>query len=96
VWLETVEREGHATRQRNEVEASARLQEMVMMGLRLAEGIPAARFVAETGNGIEAALDAARLRRLIEGGFLVFEDDRLRATNEGRARLDAVLGALLA
>jgi oxygen-independent coproporphyrinogen-3 oxidase len=95
-WLEAVEREGHATRQRNEVEASARLQEMVMMGLRLAEGIPAARFVAETGNGIEAALDAARLRRLIEGGFLVFEDDRLRATNEGRARLDAVLGALLA
>jgi coproporphyrinogen III oxidase-like Fe-S oxidoreductase len=95
-WLEAVERAGHATRQRDEVEPAARLQEMVMMGLRLAEGIPAARFVAETGNGIDAALDSARLKRLIEGGFLALEKDRLRATPEGRARLDAVLGALLA
>ncbi len=95
-WLEMVEREGHATRQRDEVSAPARLQEMVMMGLRLAEGIPAARFVAETGNEIGTALDSARLDRLIEGGFLMKEDERLRATTEGRARLDAVLGALLA
>ncbi|GAB2177818.1 radical SAM family heme chaperone HemW [Dongia sp. agr-C8] len=95
-WLEMVEREGHATRQRDEVAAPARLQEMVMMGLRLAEGIPAARFVAETGKAIDAALDGKALTRLIEGGFLALEGDRLRATNEGRARLDAVLGALLA
>jgi oxygen-independent coproporphyrinogen-3 oxidase len=94
-WLESVEREGHATRQRLEVEAPARLQEMVMMGLRLAEGIPAARFFAETGSEIEGALDSARLKRLIDGGFLVLENEGLRATNEGRARLDAVLGALL-
>jgi oxygen-independent coproporphyrinogen-3 oxidase len=95
-WLDSVERDGHATRQRDEVEKPARLQEMVMMGLRLAEGIPSARFVAETGNDIEAALDKARLKRLIDGGFLVLENGRLRATSEGRARLDAVLGALLA
>jgi oxygen-independent coproporphyrinogen-3 oxidase len=95
-WLESVERDGHATRQRDEVATAARLQEMVMMGLRLAEGIPAARFVAETGNDIDAALDGKALKRLIEGGFLELENDRLRATNEGRARLDAVLGNLLA
>ncbi len=94
-WLDSVEREGHATRQRLEVEPAARLQEMVMMGLRLTEGIPAARFLAETGAEIEGALDAARLKRLIEGGFLVLEDSRLKATPEGRTRLDAVLGALL-
>jgi oxygen-independent coproporphyrinogen-3 oxidase len=95
-WLEAVEREGHATRQRLEVEPAARLQEMVMMGLRLAEGIPAARFVAETGSNLEDALDEARLKRLVEGGFLVIEEGRLKATLEGRARLDAVLGTLLA
>jgi len=42
------------------------------------------------------ALDPARLTRLIDGGFLAIEDERLRATAEGRTRLDAVLGALLA
>lgn len=95
-WLDAVEREGHATRQRLEVETAARLQEMVMMGLRLAEGIPASRFLAETGSEIEVALDASRLKRLTEGGFLTLADARLKATAEGRTRLDAVLGALLA
>ena len=95
-WLDAVERDGHATRQRLEVDASARLSEMVMMGLRLAEGIPEERFVAEAGSGIANALDTQRLTRLIEGGFLTLESGRLRATAEGRARLDAVLGALLA
>jgi putative oxygen-independent coproporphyrinogen III oxidase len=94
-WLDAVEREGHATRQRQEVERPARLQEMVMMGLRLAEGIPAARFRAETGADILGSLDAQRLARLIDGGFLTLEGERLRATPEGRTRLDAVLGALL-
>ncbi|HVO04710.1 MAG TPA: radical SAM family heme chaperone HemW [Candidatus Cybelea sp.] len=95
-WLENVERAGHATRQRLEVEPDARLSEMVMMGLRLAEGIPASRFRSETGMTTEAALDPVRLRRLIEGGFLTLSEDRLTATPAGRARLDAVLGALLA
>jgi oxygen-independent coproporphyrinogen-3 oxidase len=95
-WLDAVERAGHATRQRDEVATAARLQEMVMMGLRLAEGIPSVRFVAETGNDIDTALDGKALKRLIEGGFLELENDRLRTTNEGRARLDAVLGNLLA
>jgi oxygen-independent coproporphyrinogen-3 oxidase len=95
-WLDAVERDGHATRQRDEVAPAARLQEMVMMGLRLAEGIPAARFRAETGSDIEGALDATRLKRLVEGGFLAIENETLRATAEGRTRLDAVLGALLA
>jgi oxygen-independent coproporphyrinogen-3 oxidase len=95
-WLDAVERTGHATRQRDEVRPSARLQEMVMMGLRLAEGIPGARFIAETGDNVTAALVSKALTRLIDGGFLLLEQDRLRATNEGRARLDAVLGALLA
>jgi oxygen-independent coproporphyrinogen-3 oxidase len=95
-WLDLVERDGHATRQRLTVEPAARLSEMVMMGLRLSEGIPAARFEAETGVAMRQALDAARLARLVDGGFLTLEQDRLRATVEGRTRLDAVLGALLA
>jgi oxygen-independent coproporphyrinogen-3 oxidase len=95
-WLDLVERDGHALRQRDTVDAAARLSEMVMMGLRLAEGIPDARFVAETGMSMDRALDGSRLNRLIEGGFLAFTGNRLKATAEGRARLDAVLGALLA
>ena len=95
-WLDLVERNGHATRQQDTVDAPARLSEMVMMGLRLTEGIPLERFVAETGQPMEAALDQARLRRLIEGGFLELSAQRLAATQAGRERLNAVLGELLA
>jgi len=95
-WLDSVERDGHATRQRDEIAAGERLSEMTMMGLRLAEGIPLARFTAESGLPFERALDPEKLRRLVEGGFLSLDGDRLRATPEGRARLNAVLGALLA
>ncbi len=95
-WLDLVERRGHATRQSDEIDTPARLAEMVMMGLRLAEGIPLARFVAETGLPFEQALDPVRLRRLTEGGFLRVTAGRLVATPAGRARLNAVLGELLA
>jgi len=94
-WLEAVERNGHATRQRNEIAAGERLNEMTMMGLRLAEGIPLERFTAESGLPFDQALDPQKLARLVEGGFLSLEGGRLRATTEGRARLNAVLGELL-
>jgi oxygen-independent coproporphyrinogen-3 oxidase len=95
-WLDAVEREGHATRQRDEIAHGDRLNEMAMMGLRLAEGIPVERFTVESGLPFEQALDPKKLQRLIEGEFLILRDGRLHATAEGRARLNAVLGALLA
>jgi oxygen-independent coproporphyrinogen-3 oxidase len=94
-WLERVERDGHATRQRDKIEIEARLEEMVLMGLRLREGIARRRFLEETGSEPEALFDRARLDRLIEGGFLTLDSDGLKATAEGRQRLDALLPALL-
>jgi coproporphyrinogen III oxidase-like Fe-S oxidoreductase len=67
-----------------------------MMGLRLKEGVPVARIEAESAQPFDQALDQARLRRLIDGGFLSLTDDRLAATQSGRQRLDAVLAALVA
>ncbi|WP_374373721.1 radical SAM family heme chaperone HemW [Dongia sp.] len=94
-WLEMVAAQGHATRQQDEIARDDRVSEMVMMGLRLAEGIPLARFTAETGKEMRDCLDAARLARLIGGGFLALRDERLLATESGRQRLNAVLGELL-
>lgn len=94
-WLEMVANDGHATRQFERVATDERLSEMVMMGLRLAEGIPLGRFVAETGRELRTALDPARLDRLVKGGFLELRQDRLLATDAGRQRLNAVLGELL-
>ena len=78
------------------VSPSERLSEMLMMGLRLIEPIPRARFLRIAGKEPEAALDQHRLQRLIDGGFLTLDTNGLASTSEGRQRLNAVLGELLA
>jgi putative oxygen-independent coproporphyrinogen III oxidase len=95
-WLDLVERDGHATRQRDAVARAERLNEMLMMGLRLKEGVPLARIEEEAAQPFSQALDQTRLQRLIDGGFLALSEVRLTATPAGRQRLDAVLAALVA
>ena len=65
-----------------------------MMGLRLAEGIRRARLEGVAGRGVEECFGDA-LPRLVEGGFLMLDAERLVATAAGRQRLNAVLARLL-
>jgi oxygen-independent coproporphyrinogen-3 oxidase len=95
-WLKKVEGTGHGVEESLLLSADERRDEMLMMGLRLGEGVTRDAFRAETGGDFEAALDAARLAQLSEAGFLTLDATGLRATDEGRQRLNAVLGALLA
>jgi putative oxygen-independent coproporphyrinogen III oxidase len=95
-WLDAVERQGHATRTDLSIEPEERFAEMAMMGLRLREGLRRARIWEETGAPLERWIDWAALERLVQGGFLAIDDERLVATAAGRQRLDAVLAALLA
>jgi oxygen-independent coproporphyrinogen-3 oxidase len=95
-WLGSVEAAGHATRERRALKAIERREELLLMGLRLTDGISRDRFRAALGEEIETSLDPARLARLVDGGFLDLDDAGLRATPAGRLRLNAVLAALVA
>ena len=95
-WCADVEANGHATECVRPIAAPERLEEVVMMGLRLATGMPRGRFIALAGQAPEDALDRWALERLAAGGFIENDADGLRATAAGRMRLDAVLAALLA
>jgi putative oxygen-independent coproporphyrinogen III oxidase len=94
-WLAAVEAGGHGTQEETTLTPAERLEEMLMMGLRLAEGIPRARFRAELGGELEKLLPRERVDRLMQGGFLTLDDTGLRATEAGRQRLNAVLATLL-
>ncbi|WP_448204568.1 radical SAM family heme chaperone HemW [Azospirillum sp. sgz302134] len=96
IWLERVERDGHGAATPDPVDRDARGSELLMMGLRLTEGVARTRLVEETGRDLDALVDAAALERLVRGGFLEVTGTTLRATHEGRQRLNAVLAALLA
>jgi oxygen-independent coproporphyrinogen-3 oxidase len=94
-WAERVERDGHGSTAEEAIGPADRAREMLLMGLRLAEGIDPARFAARTGTALDAALDPDVLARAIGEGYLVHDATGLRATPEGRKRLDALLAALV-
>jgi oxygen-independent coproporphyrinogen-3 oxidase len=95
-WLAAVEAQGHGTEEVTEIAPAERREELLMMGLRLVEGVSRTRFAAETGEAIEEALDPTRLQDLAAAGFLAVDEQGIRATAAGRQRLNAVLAALLA
>lgn len=96
IWLERVERDGHGAAAPDPIDRDARGTELLMMGLRLTEGVRLARLTEETGRTLDDFVDPAALSRLIDGGFLARDADRLVATPEGLQRLNAVLGTILA
>ncbi len=94
-WAERVERDGHGSTAEEIIGPADRAREMLMMGLRLAEGIDPTQFARRTGTALDAALDPGVLDQAIEAGYLAWVGDRLAATLEGRLRLDALLAALV-
>jgi len=72
------------------------VEEALMMGLRLADGIDRALFASVTGADPVTALGEAKLAPLVAAGFLEIRPDRLGATEAGRQRLNALLERLIA
>jgi putative oxygen-independent coproporphyrinogen III oxidase len=95
-WLAEVEAQGHGTVEVSAVTGQDRVEEALMMGLRLSEGIDRALFAAVAGADPVEALGEARLAPLVDAGFLEIAPAHLRATAAGRQRLNAVLERLIA
>ena len=91
-WLAQVEEKGHGLVESELVPPQAVAEEMLMMGLRLSEGVSLKRF--ETIS--QRTIDQDRLDFFSEKGLLLQEGDRLRATAAGRLLLNRLLGELLA
>ena len=96
-WLARVERDGHAVTGEEALAPPDRMREALLMGLRLAEGVDTARLEARCGMPFADAVDPFMLAACEEEGYLERPPGggRLRATAEGRLRLDAMLPVLL-
>jgi putative oxygen-independent coproporphyrinogen III oxidase len=93
-WLAAVEAVGTGLEEMVAIDRETMVAEVLMMGLRLVEGVPPARLERLAGCGADT-LFGRNLAPLIDGGFLTFDAKRLAATAAGRQRLNAVLAALL-
>jgi oxygen-independent coproporphyrinogen-3 oxidase len=90
-WLRQVEVSGVGETERTELSAAEHAEELVMMGLRLNEGVSLSRYAGIRGQ----ALNVDRIDPLIEQGLLALTGDRLRTTPRGRPLLNAILSELL-
>ncbi len=92
-WLTLVENHGHGLVTDDVLLRSEQADELLLMGLRLAEGIDPARYSTLAGR----TLDPARIEELCRHGFVTIRPDgRLRVTLQGFPLLDAVVADLAA
>jgi len=94
-WIEAVEASGDGTGKRTALSAEDRSGELLMIGLRLTGGVDRAHFLKLAGHDLTAAVNNDALGRMIEGGFLSLNEDKLAATPDGLLRLNSVLAQLL-
>ncbi len=92
-WLENVEAQGHGIVADEILTSEEAADEMLLMGLRLREGIRPDRYTALCGR----SLDPRRLESLLADGFVErLPGGRLRATAPGWLVLDSVVADLAA
>lgn len=91
VWLDRVEALGSGESGRELLGREDRLAELLLMGLRISEGIPLTRLAS---LGFDAGSE--RLAGLLDSGALAARGGHLRATPRGRMVLNEVLRLLIA
>jgi oxygen-independent coproporphyrinogen-3 oxidase len=94
-WADRVERLGHGSTAEETLPPSEKAREMLLMGLRLSEGIDLGRFAARTGCTLLQSVDEAVLEAAIEAGYMEQSARILKTLPEGRIRLDALLARLV-
>lgn len=95
-WLAAVEGSGHGTQRETRLTPFERAEELLLMGLRLTEGVDAGRFGARTALPLDRAIRSEAVQPLTDEGLIAIRGARLAVTPRGRLCLDSVLAALLA
>ena len=94
-WLAGVNESGHGMESETSLTVAERTTEALVMGLRLAEGLDAARFVARSGTALADAVKPDAVARLVEQGLLISDSRGLRLTAAGWPLANAVLAEIV-
>ncbi len=95
LWLKAIAEKQSGEQKRRALKMDERIIELILMGMRLREGMSASHFAALTGKTLLDSLDPQGLADMLEMGFVEWADDHLRPTEEGRKCLNGVLEKLV-
>ena len=88
-WLKNVITNGNGEKSRSPVPVSEQAEELLLMGLRLEEGVSLTRLGALHGPQLNT-------KELLDLNLITVDDDSLRTTSQGRLLLNSVLEKLTA
>jgi len=94
-WLDSIRTDGEGTQKRYTLAFQERLEELILFGLRVSEGVDVERFYRLTGRRLFDHLKEEKLDMLVKGGFLIGSRSKLRLTESGLRRLNSIARALL-
>ena len=88
-WLQLVEQDGHGIIEREAIDHRGQADEMLLMGVRLSNGLNLERMKSMTGYSV----DKSKLKDLIDDDLIHFSDDtsHLRASTKGRMVLNELV-----
>lgn len=95
IWLRRVEEHGHATQVAEMLDARTRAEELLMMGLRLTDGVDASHFQAQCGLDLWQVVDSGAFALLESEGLIQRTEDGIAATEAGQLLLNSLTAALL-
>jgi oxygen-independent coproporphyrinogen-3 oxidase len=95
-WIAGVRTQGHGISEETPLDPASRAEEALLMGLRLADGIEAARFEARTGVALDAAIDPQGVAELVRLGLVERDARGLRLTDDGMPLLNTVIAKVAA
>ena len=96
VWLERVLAQGHGAHPFEEISRGEQMEEAIMVGLRICDGIDDAVFQARFGKSVFEILPEKKLRTVVSEGWAQVDDGRIYLTTEGLLRLNSLIDFLLA
>jgi putative oxygen-independent coproporphyrinogen III oxidase len=90
-WLKKVEEDGMGIQKIEKVSAAELMEELILMGLRLEEGILEKSFQEHFGKKFSEIFDIKKLQRLEEQKLILIESGCIKITKDKRILSDAII-----
>ncbi len=94
-WMEEVGKHGCGIQQQQRLSEHEMMEESIMLGLRLHKGISHSAFRQNFGKSMESFFPSQMLVKLQDAGYIIWDEQGMRATGAGRLVLNSVIGELL-
>ena len=95
IWKDRVMSAGHGTHAPEHLTNADVFHEVLMMGLRLKDGISPSSIEERTGLSFFNQVDQKKFKTAIQEGWIVEDNDRIRLSRQGMLRLNALISYLL-